>query len=437
MITLLRPDALGSPAKGNHLGTLYGLPYAEYCGFAGVTTIVLALVGLGLSRTRHFAFFVLLAVAGLNIAMGGPLARLMYLHIPGLGQAGGFSRFLSVYTFAVAMAGGLGLDAICRRLLRRDDICLTDIAGDETGDTGGGAHEALPPQSGDCPWNMSASTGLALVALALVIFELLPWAHGFLPRTRRDEVYPATPLIAKLLEGKGRVLAVTPHDEWGFTRVPHAVLPPNSATVYGYDSAGGYDSLFPRSYREFVFAVQEGEPAPAANGNMLLPGDSPQWALANVEQVVDAAGIYDRRGALPRAFTVRDVKHWTSGAREFVSWAREHPRRAADVTAAAWARPAAECVTVNAPDAEDGDLLVVTETLYPGWRARVDGGWRGIRPVAGAFIGVPLRRGDREVRLVFLPDSVQAGLFCTLLGMGLIAGIMVASRERYRRGARN
>ncbi len=116
LITFVRPDALGNPARGDHLLTPYGLPYAEYCGFVGVITLLMALAGLAFARTRHFAFFIGLTIASLNVAMAGPIAKLMYLHVPGLGQAGGFTRFLCVYTFALAMAGGMGLHAICVRL---------------------------------------------------------------------------------------------------------------------------------------------------------------------------------------------------------------------------------------------------------------------------------------------------------------------------------
>ncbi|HEB84602.1 MAG TPA: YfcC family protein, partial [Bacteroidetes bacterium] len=49
------------------------------------------------------AFFAILALAALSVAMGGPLARWMYFGVPKLGQAGGFTRILSVFTFAAAM----------------------------------------------------------------------------------------------------------------------------------------------------------------------------------------------------------------------------------------------------------------------------------------------------------------------------------------------
>ncbi len=415
LITLLRPDALGNPAHGDHQLTRVGLPYSEYCGFTGIATLALALVGIGVSRARHFAFFIVLAVAALNVAMGGPLARLMYFHVPGLGGASGFARFLCVYTFAIAMAGGLGLGAICERLRRHDEICLDDLA-DEDGAALG--DEGDEHERGDCPWNMSAATGLCVVALLVLVFELLPWGHGFLPRTRRENVYPVTETTSRLGAGTSRVLAVTPRETWGFTKTPPAVLPPNSATVYGYDSVGGYDSLFPRSYREFVNAVEGAEPAPLANGNMLLPSWQRNWRLASVSSIVVSGGDISLgdEATCPRAFVVRDAE------------ADAHQGRAVK----SYSRPGPMTIEVQVGEDSAPGLLVVTETLYPGWRVYVDGVRRTLEPVAGTFCGLTLQPGDDQVRLVFVPATVQVGLFVALLGMAGLLALVSSGRVRKR-----
>lgn len=426
LITLLRPDALGSPAHGDHILTRAGLPYSEYCGFVGVATLALALVGIGLSRTRHFAFFIVLAVAALNVAMGGPLARFMYLHVPGLGQAGGFARFLCVYTFAIAMAGGLGLNAICERLRQHDEICLDDLADEDGASLGEDEH-------GDCPWNMSAATGLCVVALLILIFELLPWGHEFLPHTRRENVYPVTETTSRLSAGTLRALAVTPRDTWGFAKTPPAVLPPNSATVYGYDSVSGYDSLFPRSYRRFVNAVEGVEPAPLINGNMLLPSWQRNWRLTGVASIVVSGGDISLgdEATCPRAFVVRNADAWRGNASAVVARASELLDEIIEDAHRGWAvtrysRPGPMTIEVEVGADSAPGLLVVTETLYPGWRVYVDGARRTLEPVAGTFCGLALQPGDDQVRLVFVPATVQVGLFMALVGLAALAALMSA-----------
>lgn len=432
LVTLVRPNALGTPAHRDHAGTRYGLPYTEHCGFVGITTLLLAVIGLGIARTRHFAFFLVMAVAGLNVAMGGPLAKWLYLHVPVLGQAGGFSRFLSVYTFAIAMAGGLGLDALCRVL--RDGWRSKARQNPDALAPGQSAQVAALGRLRIPRQGIAACVGA--VAVVVLACELLPWGHEFLPRCRRDQVYPMTETIAQLQQVRGRVLEVTARTGWGFSHTPLAVLPPNSATVYEYDSVGGYDSLFPRNYRQFVFAVEGGEPAPAANGNMLLPSDRPLWALVGVTDRVTLTGhrAEQIQLALPRAFVPADSAPWVGGANELIRWASAHGKRLQMHAAADYQRPSACQAMVQLPRLEGEGLLVVTETYYPGWRIYVDQKRRMPIQVAGAFLGVMAQPGDRQVTLVFVPASVQVGVFASLIGLALWAGVMSARPRRRQVG---
>ncbi|MGC9317561.1 MAG: YfhO family protein [Armatimonadota bacterium] len=436
LMLLLRPDALGNPAHGDHQLTRYGIPYSEHCGFVGVVTLVLALAGIALARTRHFAFFIVLAAATLSIAMGGPLARAMYFGVPKLGQAGGFTRILSVFTFAAAMSGGLGLQALCRRL----------------GGGGEGDHERERRPGR----RLSASTVASVAAVAILLYELLPWAYDFLPKTRREHVYPLTPAIERLIQTDGRVLAVTPREGWTMARAPEAVLPPNSATVYGYESIGGYDSLMPRSYRAFLAEAEGADPAPAANGNMLLPEEAlgAEQILMGISAVlsrtrpepppgrqrstaVHLAGghggvsLYEPMAALPRAFR---GPPWPYLAR---SWSLSGPQGVLGGTRPCpWRRVGNGVISVSIPGGRFGWDLCVTETFYPGWNAYVDGEPRTVHPYAGTFCGVSLNEGDSEVRLVFEPTSVRVGIFLSLLALGLLAGAAVGGR-RARRDTRD
>lgn len=394
---LVRPNLFGNPAHGDHLLVQYGIPYAEHCGFVGIVTLVLALGGLAVARTRHYAFFLLLGALALNAAMLGPVARVMYFGIPKLGLAGSFTRILCVYTFAVALAGAGGLDALVRWLGRRD-----------------------------LGWRLRARPGalVAAAAIAVLAYELLPWAHEYLPRTHRADIYRVTPTIQRLMATEGRVLAVTPRETWSMTRTPPALLPPNAATVYGYDSVSGYDSLFPRSQREFLGRAEGADPAPLVNGNMMLPerADSPLYVLAGVTAVATMPYGEVGRGVdvdvvegLPRAFTVSDGDDWT-GDREDIRSAlyhREHP---------------SVIVVSDADGTGPSPALVVTETFYPGWSAYVMGERRAVAPIAGPFCAVPMRVGDLSARLVFEPASVQVGIFAALLGLAGLSGLIVFGR---------
>lgn len=74
--------------------------------------------------------------------------------------------------------------------------------------------------------------------------------------------------------------------------------------------------------------------------------------------------------------------------------------------------------------------LVVTETFYPGWRAYVDGEPREIDTIAGTFCGVRVSERDREASLVFMPESVQVGIFVTLMGLAGLCAVLLGTRPQ-------
>ncbi|MFO8082450.1 MAG: hypothetical protein R6V07_19395 [Armatimonadota bacterium] len=415
LLLLEDPDAFGSPVDGDHELTRFGIPYSEHAGFVGLSTLVLALTGLAFRRTRHYAFFGILALLALSIAMGGPLARWMYFGVPKLGQAGGFTRVLSVFTFAAAMAGAFSLDGLRRWFASNRPEALRRWPGGQM---------------------------LALGMVMILGAELLPWAHEFLPKTRREHVYPVTPAVERLMASEDRVMAVTPREDWGMAEVPEAVLAPNSATVYGYESVTVYDSLFPRNYRAFLAAAEGAEPAPAANGNMLLPtkatggrqmlmglGDvlareRPEKAAVQTVESVSADGavaMYRVGPAAPRAFTLPTLE----SAAMFVGPAEDVLMDALQPCEWQWRGNCAMSVRLPAGSGERS--LVVTETFYPGWSAYVDGQPRPVHAVAaGTFCGIRTHDGDREVRLVFEPASLRAGCFLALVAIGFLSGAIGA-----------
>jgi hypothetical protein len=76
-------------------------------------------------------------------------------------------------------------------------------------------------------------------------------------------------------------------------------------------------------------------------------------------------------------------------------------------------------------------LLVLCETWFPGWTARVDGEERGIARVNVVFRGVPVRAGDRRVEMVYEPRSFRVGAACSLATLALVGiGLFLTRRRR-------
>ena len=73
-------------------------------------------------------------------------------------------------------------------------------------------------------------------------------------------------------------------------------------------------------------------------------------------------------------------------------------------------------LAIRAEMACDG-MVVLSDTFYPGWRARVDHQPAAIYEVNGAMRGVAVARGVHTVTMRYRPVSVYLGAGLTLLGV--------------------
>jgi hypothetical protein len=302
----------------------------------------------------------------------------------------------------------MGLETVLRR-------CEQGVASGETAGRRGSAGYVGPVIAG--------------LAIALLALELLPWAHRFNPRIEADRLYAETPLIARLRAetGGGRYLAVTPRSVWRLDRVPtEAVLPPNAGTAYGLRSVDGYDSLFPADYREYAAQTEGADPAPAANGNMLLLENAPAWA-DKVGCVVSAAGAGT---GLPDPGEVLDgcALRVTRNPR-FATRAELYAFRGDElpvVLPVAITRDELNAVSLGASHPQ-ARTVVLRDGPYPGWQAFVDGqrsDWRG----NGGERHVDVPPGRSRVDWVYLPSTVVVGGFLSLCALAALVALGVGAR---------
>jgi hypothetical protein len=78
-------------------------------------------------------------------------------------------------------------------------------------------------------------------------------------------------------------------------------------------------------------------------------------------------------------------------------------------------------------------LLVVSDLLYPGWRARIDRKPAPIYAVNGLFRGMIVPPGAHTVEMLFRPTSLRLGIGA--LGMALCITVLLLQQTK-RRGAR-
>lgn len=393
LITFVVPNSLGTPVRGN----FRGISYSEHCGFAGAITLVLALLAVAWRRCRWSWGLALAALVVLSMVMAGPLAKLVYFTVPKLGLTGSFSRLLCVYTLCVAVLGALGLEHLTSK-----------IAG-QRGSRG--AH----------------ATAVGIVLVAVLLAELWPWGREFLPLAPAERVYPETEVIRQLQERwdpQYRVLAITPKASWSLSHTPQALLPPNSATVYGYYSVQGYDSLSVKNYFDFARKVEGGEPAPIENGNMmllenyesgLLGGAAARWVLSArslefewLRLAWQDRGLYLYENSASPRIHIAYTKIFAGAT------------RLSDETLNS---------LVVSVDQRGEEPLLVHDTYYPGWRAFIDGQPTDIEIYRDVFRQVKVPSGEHRVFMAYYPSTVICGLFVSLIAVSLLVAILIASRS--------
>jgi hypothetical protein len=303
------------------------------------------------------------------------------------------------------------------------------------------------------------SAAPATLALAVVqLASLLPIAATYNPRVDRQAFYPSTPALAYLQR-----------ETADGSRV---LMPGSVGLVYGLFEAQGYDGLTPRRIEEVTgpigtgLAPQQGllENTLALHGSEPLSGTrlwvSPVFDLVGIRYVLlppgtpvlrqqltvvyDAADgrIFRNEAALPRAFVVgRGRCVDDREARQLIGARAVDFRREVLLAECAEPVPATEApgpdasarITRHGPHVVEvravtdrPAFLVLTDTWYPGWTARVDGGPTRLWRANHAFRAVSLPAGEHRVEFRYEPAWLTLGLAISGLSLAGV-GVMVAT----------
>lgn len=295
------------------------------------------------------------------------------------------------------------------------------------------------------------------VALAVVqVVSLAPVAATYLPVRDARWLYPTPPAVAWLQERAGGARAVMA-DHVGF--------------LYGIRQASGYDGLTPRRIEQVA------GPIGSANSRLVgfvenvaaLHGSEPlaplsvlfspareligiRWIVLGRHAEAPAPGlrlaydggdarIFENPAALPRAFIAPRAR--CVDDRRALALLRS---RAVDVRAEVLL---ADCsaplvaggttasrtearIEVDEPErvvvAASTDApawLVLTDTWFPGWTARVDGAEVPIARADHAFRAVALPGGAHRVEFTFRPRGLVTGAGVSVLALGVVLALLL------------
>jgi hypothetical protein len=245
--------------------------------------------------------------------------------------------------------------------------------------------------------------------MSYAVFPHVEPLDAYLARTR-------TPQAAR----EGRVWAGTiPFDGTGL----HAG---SQMTLLGWHRADGYVGLEPArtlDYRDLaalraagVRWVRRSQATEAIDG--LLPHDD-YWLevpnpLSRVRLVTRAVSSDD---------PARDVGRIPLSSAALVEQPLDLPPGEPGAVTVAGERPGRIQLTVACPSQQ---LLVISESFHPGWRAEVDGKAQPVLRANGDFLGCLVAPGEHQVVLRFRPRSLCSGRIVSCLGLAMIVGLAIA-----------
>ncbi len=480
---LLSRDLASSPNAA-------GFDIPEGAAYVGMLALVVAPLALAHRRRAEAVFVALLLAASLQLAYGfGPvygaamlmpmlrsmphdrataivglaLALLLGLGLTALQELRGSTRRLLGLLAASGFLGtALALAVLCVRVLELRPGAFAGPRGLDSSwlallASGGflvaGLHSGLRTGS-------LATTGLLVLAVDLVGAS---FAH--LPFYARAQIYPEPPLVSCL--GQAEPLYRTASlDE---------AAPVNMEMVFGLHSPAGQEYVL-RSTARLLAPFTGNDP-----GAFLLTGFRSHLVVNQPGRLLDllavkylvttsdndsaqrlgehpdrfqlacetgSVRVFENRSALPRAFLLPakgvEVETDTEAVFRRLSDADFDPSLTAFVAQApAWPAAASDVppqtrltrfaarrnsLRIEA-DVARPSLLVLSETYFPGWKAKVDGTSQEVLRVDGALRGVALGPGRHRVELAYEPRSFALGLWLSVAGAILAAALTLPWRR--------
>jgi hypothetical protein len=436
------------PARGL-LGTFVHDPvlHADSTAFAGVVVTAMAVFALCARwRVPAVRWMAALGAVAIVYALGAatPLHGLLFSVAPVLGKARIPVRAIHLLNFALAVLAARGIDAVLARtgagwlrrfaiatgalgaallaisLVRKDASDAFVIAG----------VVAIVLAASLAAWRNGTigRAGLSAALLLAMIGELYPAATRRL--ASRFEENPSQPLksltanrdIVEFLEREPapRRLIVNDRD-----------IPINFGDWHGFDSMEGFTAAATANLLAFERHRTEVQNLFGVTHYVAREPDRP----GQQDSFTGASGVkvFRNPGAFPRAWAVHDAVRVASAreANDLVTKPGFDARRTAPV--AGEIPPLERCaanpveLVARAPNRvrlraamNCRGLVVLSETFYPGWAARIDGRDAPVVAAFGAFRGVVVERGSHEIEYRYAPRSVYGGAVLTALGLLLV-----------------
>jgi hypothetical protein len=477
LLSLAMPEYWGRPTQ------VMLEPFINQRAFY-VGALPLLLAGLAALRpTRERVALVATVVACLAVAAGIEPFQFVATHLPGFSQAHN-TRLGIITCLALAMLAGLGLGDLLAGRARVPRVLLAAVVvvpvlyvlvhapvrlsqlGDAAGiaaglvdATGKPNLAGLLPLSAALDWLVLAGIGAAVVIwrpvpaliLGLVALDLLRFGMGQNPAIPSDHAKQPTTAAIRFLQARepARFAGLVP--DFGITPLPADV-----GMRYRLDDARGYDYPIVDRYDELWKRAVAPE----------LPFTPPTTLATTTPEALRALGLLgvrslvgqpsDKRLPLPVAYDGPDARIYDNPRALPRAWVASRAERASDPlgkvlspgldlrnvavlpdAAAPMATGTGGSATITHYEdervvlhARGAGMLVLSDTWFPGWHAKVDGRDAKVERVDHMLRGVRVGPGVHTVEMTYRPLSFRIGWILSLVtALALVLAVLRGRRR--------
>lgn len=466
LITLVVPDFWGNPGSYNYF--FPRLFYHEKVVWIGLFPLLFAVYGF---RMRFWGIFTIIV---LSLGFALPTSWIWYiLRVPVLSAAQP-ARIFVLFAFGASVLSAYGMDAWLSGRIPKKRIALIllvllvvltvlwsfvlfakwKLAQDSTLSLKDielyGRYATISLRNLFIPTFSFFMAFVVLffiknkkLAFGFIILVTIAWslyaADKFLYFSDRRFEFPETAPITKLKELTSNNYARV----WGYG---DAAFTPNMLSYYGLYSPEGYDALFSREYGELLHTIKSGgvvsdqidrtdailkgmterDPMDQSPIRLQLMSQLGVRYILEYKNAENKDALSSDKRFPPSLFTVS----WENDLWRIWEYTNARPRAWFEGEGNVLIRRYEPNVVELRVSAKTGGTVVLSDTYYPGWVARVDGIVTPIYRTDYTLRGIPVESGSHTVILTYEPLSFRLGLLGSGLGIVVIACVLWYTRMK-------
>ncbi|MDP3988175.1 MAG: YfhO family protein [Candidatus Levybacteria bacterium] len=449
LVQFLSPDFFGNPATLNYWGVWN---YGEFIGYVGIFPLMISMFAMFFRHDRKTLFFGTAFFVSLIFALPTFFGKIPFIiNLPFISTAHP-TRLLFVADFSLAVLASLGFDYFIKS--KRKEILYPVIFMALTFGllwlfifTPNNIFKSVSLENLQVAKRnlvfptllfltsafiliaaiyIKLKTKIVMVAYAaliiLTVFDLLRFGWKFESFTNKSFLFPQTKTIVFLQHRA---------ENYRIMSLDSRIFPPNFSTVYRLQSVDLYDPLYLRRYGELIAASERGKPdisPPFGFDRIITPHnfESKIVNLLGVKYVLSLSDmsspnfkkvfqegqtrVYENKNVLPRAFFAEELKKAESNYQAinlvfddninlsktaivegFVS--EKKGLMAGRVKILQYSE---NKVVIQTENKTEG-FLVLTDSFYPSWHAKIDSTQTRIYRTDYNFRGVFVPKGEHKI----------------------------------------